>query len=225
MQAVPGKTDFIDIHSHSREMPQGVFRIYNLFLQDFQEEIGQMPVSVGLHPWHIENFDEPENLEKNLEGAVRNENVVAIGECGLDKIIKVPLEKQKNIFLKQIRISEENDLPVIIHCVKAYQELLEIRKDTNANQAWILHGFNSSAQLADDMIDKGIYISAGSRLLHSSKKCHEILNSMPKEFLFIETDDENDIRQIYEKVAGCMRVSTEELKEIVFNNYRKVFTK
>ncbi len=225
MRPVPQKSDYIDIHSHHREVPEGVFRVYNLFLQDFQEETDHKAISLGLHPWHIENYGELEKLEENLDVAVRDENVVAVGECGLDKIIKIPVEKQKDIFIKQVRISEKHNLPVIVHCVKAYQELLEIPNETNANQPWILHGFNSSNQLAGDMIDKGIYISAGSRLLHSSKKCQEVLNFIPREFLFIETDDEEDIRKIYEKVAECMNISVDKLKEIVFTNYNKVFLK
>lgn len=223
MRPVPEISDYIDIHSHNSEVPEGIFRIYNLFLQDFQEDTDHKAISVGLHPWQIDNYDEMKDMEANLNSAVKEKNVVAVGECGLDKIIKVPLEKQKDIFMKQVRISEENNLPVIIHCVKAYQELLELRKDTSANQPWILHGFNSSAQLAGDMIDKGMYISAGSRLLHSTKKCHDVLNSIPAEFLFIETDDENNIREIYENVSDCMKISIEELKEIVFKNYQKVF--
>ncbi len=223
MRPIPDNSDYIDIHSHHSDVPEGVFRIYNLFLQDFQEDTDYEAISVGLHPWHIENYDNLDNLEAILDRAVQEKNVVAVGECGLDKIIKVPLEKQKDIFMKQVRISEKNDLPVIIHCVKAYQDLLEIRKETGSDQPWILHGFNSSAQLAGDMIDKGIYISAGTRLLNSSKKCHEVLNAVPAEFLFIETDDEENIREIYEKVAECMNISVKDLKTKVFNNYKKVF--
>ena len=223
MRTIPDNGDYIDIHSHHSDVPEGVFRIYNIFLQDFQEDTAYEAISVGLHPWHIENYDNLNNLEANLDRAIQKKNVVAVGECGLDKIIKVPLEKQKDIFMKQVRISEKNDLPVIIHCVKAYQELLEIRKETGSDQPWILHGFNSSAQLAGDMIDKGIYISAGTRLLHSSKKCHEVLNAIPAEFLFIETDDEENIREIYEKVAECIKIGVKELKDNVLNNYKKVF--
>ncbi len=223
MRPIPANNDYIDIHSHHSDVHEGVFRIYNLFLQDFQENTGYEAISVGLHPWHIDNYNDPENLEATLNRAVKEKNVIAVGECGLDKIIKVPLEKQKDIFMKQVRISEENELPVIIHCVKAYQELLEIRNNTNAHQPWILHGFNSSAQLAGDMISKGIYISAGTRLLHSPEKCREVLNAIPVEFLFIETDDDEDIREIYEKVAKCINISVNELKVNVFYNFKKVF--
>ena len=224
MKSEPKKTDWIDIHSHLTGDHPGVFRVNNVFLQDFQEDMSMKVFSCGLHPWHISQYENIEDLIPLLRSALNHQGLIAIGEAGLDKIIPVPMERQIEIFRKQAELSEESGIPMIVHCVKAFQELLKIRKEMNAKQRWILHGFNSSSQLAGDLVKKGIYISAGPRLMNNTLRCKDILGGIPIQYLFIETDDEDsDMAEIYMKIADCLEITPEELRVQVQENYKEIF--
>ena len=227
MKPRPKDTDWIDIHSHQTDGQEGVFRIFNLFLEDFHEDVSFGVFSCGLHPWHIQQYGELENFPRRLEEVIRHEKMVAIGEAGLDKVIPTEMEVQEEVFKRQVELSESYQLPVIIHCVKAFHILLKIRNEMQAKQPWILHGFNSNPQLAADLIEKGIYISGGLRMLRSKAKCREILERISPDFLFAETDDddEKDISEVYAELAECMGMNSSELKEIIYRNYNKIFLK
>lgn len=223
----PQNTDYIDIHSHNSESQPGIFRVYNLFLQDYHPDISYKIFSCGLHPWHIQHYEDIDRFPEKLEKVIDHPDMIAIGEAGLDKIIPVDMDRQVEIFTKQVEISEKYKLPVIIHCVKAFKELLQVRQETSAKQAWILHGFNSSAQMADDLINKGIFISAGLRLLKSNSKCEDVLKHIPLESLFVETDDDEDtgIKNIYNEIASCREIDPEKLRMTVMDNFKKVFNR
>lgn len=224
MKVQPKNTDYIDIHSHLRGEHPGIFRVYNLFLEDFHEEIELEVFSCGLHPWHIKNYEDLEKFPEKLEKAIQHSSMIAIGEAGLDKIIPTEMKQQKSIFNTQVELSEKYEKPMIIHCVKAFQQLLKIRKDMNARQTWILHGFNSSPQLATDLIKKGICISAGPRLMNNESRCKKVLDDIPRDCLFIETDDEDtEIEEIYKEIAGCLGMKAKQLRDQVQNNYQKIF--
>ena len=225
MSIHPKNTDYIDIHSHLGGEHPGIFRVYNLFLEDFYEEIELDVFSCGLHPWHIKNYDDLENLPEKLKKAIQHPSMIAIGEAGLDKIIPTEMEQQMSVFNDQVELSEKYGKPMIIHCVKAFQQLLKIRKDMNARQPWILHGFNSSPQLAGDLVKKSIFISASPRLMNNEARCKKILESIPPDCLFIETDDEETgIVEIYTQIAGCLGMKSEQLRDQVQKNYRKIFS-
>ena len=97
-----------------------------------------------------------------------NKYCVGIGECGLD-FFKKTIDEQKQIhfFSKQIELSEALELPLIIHCVRAFHELFYLHKLYKPKQAWIVHGFNGSLKLATQLLEKGIYMSFGKTLLLS----------------------------------------------------------
>lgn len=225
MDPTPQYIPFIDIHSHLTSDHPGVFRIFNLFLQDF-DPVSSLPevFSCGLHPWHIQQCRDLDSFHIKLEDALQQPGMIALGEAGLDKIIKVSMELQSDIFRKQVLLSEKYRKPMIIHCVRAFPELLAIRNETEASQPWILHGFNSNAEMALDLVKKGIYISAGMRLLKNPEKFRDVVQRIPSEFLFVETDDdETDISFIYQDIASQSGIQTDELKEIIYQNFKRIF--
>ncbi len=225
MAFLPGEEDYIDIHSHRASAPGGVFRLYNLFLDDYAGECPK-PFSVGFHPWHISKTTRTEDISRRLGLAAGDENAFAIGECGLDKVIPAGLNFQKEIFLKHIGYSEESGKPLIIHCVKAYNELIEIRRDFQAEQSWIVHGFNSSLAMAEQLISHGMYISIGERILRKKEKSEEILLGLPLESIFFETDDDEiEIETLYAEVASLRGLEIPSLKKAIHQNFLKVFSK
>lgn len=198
---------FVDIHTHVAN--QAVIRI--------TDEVSEKILKTwGIHPWEVEN--------------ARNENMsiddyFSIGEVGLDKVHKETFEKQIEVFEEMIRLSESYRKPVIVHCVRAYSEIIEVRKKTKATMPWVIHGFNSSVETMRQLLRYDIYISLGEILYHNENQSIKILNNIPIERLFLETDvSGRDIRDVYEKAASLMELDVEFLENKIFENYGRLET-
>lgn len=176
--------------------------VRNLSLTDAEEFVNsdiQSFVSVGIHPWDLENLDQfwIERLMKIAE----DNRVMMIGECGLDKNIETTPERQIEVFSEQIRLSELFQKPLIIHCVGRFNKLIELKKMFNPSQKWIVHGFRGKPQLAGQLLKARIDLSFGEKFNPES------IQIAPIERLFIETDESAmPIERIYEQIArirGC----------------------
>src|SRR5690606_17966718 len=133
-----------DIHTH-------LFDKNHACLQDVGLKIPlEGFFSVGIHPWKAESVH-PEEYTK-LKELSMHPNCVAIGEAGLDKLIGSSFEIQRKTFIEQALLAEELKLPLIIHCVKAWNELREIKRKLKPNIPWIYHGFNKTS-LVDEVIE------------------------------------------------------------------------
>lgn len=176
--------------------------------------------SAGIHPWNSENND----LTTNQDVLFTHPRCVAIGEIGLDKIKGPALDLQMEVFEKQIALSEQYQLPIIIHCVKAWNELRSIKRKINPTQPWIYHGF-SKIGILDEVLNEGIYVSFGQRIIKDSKLL-DIAIKVPNDNFFLETDDAKvDIQAIYNEFAKAKKIPLQTLKEIQFNNFKRVFEK
>jgi TatD DNase family protein len=177
--------------------------------------------SVGIHPW------ESSKIEDNflsIEHLAKGEKCIAIGEIGLDKVRGPDILIQKNVFEKQIEISEKLKLPVIIHCVKAWNELKVLKQKLNPIQVWIYHGFNKIGIL-EEVLESGLMISIGSSIL-SNVKLQMHLELIPNDKLLLETDDSQiDIFDIYKKVSEIKKISLSELEQIIEENFKRIFRK
>lgn len=180
--------------------------------------------SVGIHPMRLR---EPgEDIFTGIEHTVRLEKVIAIGECGLDRRSPVCMEKQEQVLSVQVDWAEELCKPLIIHCVKAYSELIAIRKRKGTSIPWIIHGYNNNEQILRQLLDHGFYISVGTALLDVRSNAFRLLRTIPLEALFLETDDkEVAIHVIYEVAAGILGMDMATLRERIWRNYIKVFVK
>ncbi len=160
-----------------------------------------------------------------LEVALQNPYCLTIGECGLDKLIPIPLPDQLDCFEMQIRLSEQYELPLILHCVKAWNEVIQVRRKMNPKQTWIFHGFRKTT-LLESVLTEGLMVSIGTAVLHD-QKLQEVIPQIPGDRLFLETDSDavHGIDEIYEKVAELRGVSVEKLSEIIEENFRRVFRK
>lgn len=180
--------------------------------------------SVGVHPMKLAGLGE--NVFTGIEDTTRMEKVIAIGECGLDRRSPICMETQEEILEVQVRLAEELCKPLIIHCVKAYSELIAVKKRTKSSQPWIIHGYNNNEQILRQLLDHGFYISMGAALLNSRSNAFRLLRMIPMERLFLENDDKKvEISVIYEMASTILEVDVEMLKEIIRNNYNKVFRK
>ncbi len=199
---------FIDIHTHNcTPAEHTIFNSGCSYTAD-------RSISVGIHPWHIYN-----NWESGFTAIAeyaKTDNVVAIGECGLDTL-KSPatIELQEEILKAHILLAEELQKPLIIHCVKAYDRLIALHKELKPLQAWILHGFRGKPQQAEQLIKAGFYISLGEKFNPESAKV------IPMEKLFIESDESNAaIADIYSAIAVAKDTTCRELAQQIMANAR-----
>jgi TatD DNase family protein len=172
--------------------------------------------SIGLHPWNIgPNFHD--EMEKIRDFAAKK-NVLLIGEVGLDKLRGAELKLQETVFIEHIRISEEIGKPLIIHCVKAFDEIISMRKRMHPHQQWVIHGFRGKPQQAHQLLDNGFHLSFGEHFNTES------LRLCPADHLLIETDESLiDIETLYTRAATLRDIGVEMLKEQVSRNIRCSF--
>lgn len=123
---------------------------------------GDGPVSIGIHPWNADSADEAAWCA--LTHALDNDSrIVAIGEIGLDRLHGPALEIQTAVFERQALLAETHDLPVVIHCVRAFDVVLATHKRLQPKNQWIIHGFRGKAATARQLLGAGIDLSFGLR--------------------------------------------------------------
>ena len=222
---------FVDIHSHIDN--QAVIKILD---DNFEEKV---LTTMGVHPWDVCHFERNEMESRNPFLSKANDSggfldcttlrsvplemTTAIGEVGLDKVHKETFEKQIEVFEEMIRLSESYRKPMIIHCVRAYSEILEIRKKTKATMPWVIHGFNSSVETILQLLKYDMYISLGDILYRNENQAVKILNNIPIDRLFLETDiSGRDIKKVYAKAAELLGCEVEFLCNKIFENYGRL---
>lgn len=152
-----------DIHTHRRENnPDALVSLLPEEAATFAANYPDTLFSAGIHPWEpfISTEDEDRRFA-TLTEALLLDNAAAIGETGLDSLKGPDATIQEARFRRHIALSEKLGLPLIIHIVKAQQQLLAIRKEVCPTQPWIIHGFRGKAQQASQLAKAGLYISFG----------------------------------------------------------------
>ena len=210
---------FINIHTHQFHN-SNAWSLINLS-HDFKSTLPQYNYSMGIHPKFIE-ASTFENDFDNLKLASRQKNILAIGECGLDRLSEVPLTLQERVFVLHVRWANEIAKPIIIHCVKAFPEVFKILKSCKNNMPVIFHGFNNNINIADQIIKEGYYVSFGKSLLHPNQE--NIFNHIPSDRFFLENDDSDiAISKIYEQAARIRNTSVEQISSTIQKNLFRIF--
>ena len=182
------------------------------------KEVLTSPFSYGIAPFEVNQFLFNETI-------CTHKNCLAIGEIGLDKTIQLNINEQIKLFKKQLIYAEKLNLPVIIHCVKAYNELIQIKREIQPNQPWIIHGFRKT-NLLQPLLKEDFYVSVGTAIMYDLK-LQAIIKTIPNNRLFLETDNDLNfnIEEVYQKVASLKEISLLALKTIISNNFKTVFKK
>lgn len=214
---------YIDIHTHTviPKTQENRISFYNRIVG--QETLGDLShiemFSVGIHPWFIHSDKSNDQLLKQLWEKAKQPEVWMIGEAGLDKLHETPLERQLYLFEQQALLAEELHKPLIIHCVKAWSELLALRKKIRPLSPWLIHGFRGKRELAEQLLKENIYLSFSEQFQSEALQI-----AWPTHF-FLETDESKlDIQEIYEKAAAALSVSTEMLMEQIEQNFSLLFS-
>lgn len=222
---------YVNIHTHcNNHIGDNEFvEIQNIDVDNIVNVDVSHFYSIGIHPWNLKSqnlkISETQKLGDLESQCLGDLNIKAIGECGLDRACDVDFEIQKEVFMKQIELSEQIDKPLIIHAVRTYPDIISIRKEIKAKQPWIIHGFQGNVQSAEQLLrHDGIYLSLGDVMFKNERRASELLNIIPLDRLFLETDvAERDIVEVYEKAVSLSGIEMDKLRNDIFNNFVKIF--
>ncbi|MFT4984368.1 MAG: TatD DNase family protein [Flavobacterium sp.] len=212
--------NFFNFHTHKFTNEADVLELVNQYPQEFDSAIPFY--SIGIHPWYIVG-DRVEADLGIIESKLQEKNCLAAGECGLDKRIAIPLELQQTVFEKQLLLAQKYNKPVVIHCVAAFQEVIDTKKRLNISVPMIIHGFSKKEQLAKQLLDNGFYISFGKYLLRNPE-LESVFASIPNNRFFLETDTvEETISDVYTLAAKYKNTTVTEIQKEIKNNLGDVF--
>ncbi|MFA7184854.1 MAG: TatD family hydrolase, partial [Victivallales bacterium] len=140
--------------------------------------------------------------------------------------IETPINLQHNIFSRHLSLAEKAGMPVIVHAVKSYPDIIRVYKESKAHVPLIIHGFRGNQQAAGQLLRHGFYLSFGTALLKQNSRSDQVFQNIPSRQLFLETDDTNtDITLLYERAAALRNLKSEQLMEIIERNFKKCFGK
>lgn len=188
----------LDCHTHhAAPQPEAVI---SLAPADLHLAAG-MPAqlfSAGVHPWHAAEASEETFAE--VERLAALPNVVAVGEAGIDTLRGAPMFQQMLAFRRQVEISERARKPLIVHNVRAHQQIIQLRRDLGAVQPWVIHGFRGRPEVADMLLraSADIVISFGPQFNPAA------LRAVPAGRRLAETDDADATpRQVVEALSAA----------------------
>lgn len=206
---------FINIHTH-----KDTGRRIELVSRTFEEVLSAY-FSFGIHPWDSDRWKSRLN---EMNPILKKQGCLAVGEIGLDKLKGPELSVQVAVFKEQIVLSEQFNLPVLLHCVKSWNEIKSFKRALKPKQPWIYHGF-TKANLTEDVLKEGMYISIGDAILNSPT-LQSALKNIPLDRLFLETDAAAcSIEAIYVKVSELKNIPLSQLQSQLEENFKNVFIK
>lgn len=208
---------YYNIHTHHFSNNSEIVELVNQYPNEVNTELPNF--TVGIHPWYLNENTFLDDLAV-IESVIQLPNFKAVGECGLDKRIETSIEIQKKILIPQLLLAEKYKKPVILHCVAAYQEIIEIKKELKLTIPMVIHGFSKNSQVAESLIKNGFYLSFGKYLLQNPE-LENVLKTIPLNQLFLETDMID--QTIFEVYSKAERVLNRNLEPIIEENYKRVF--
>lgn len=192
---------------------------------------------MGIFPTEAKNWED--NIVDTIKSFAKSDKVVAIGEIGLDYYWdKTFTDKQKEIFIKQIKVANELNLPIDIHDREAHKDTFDILKKHNNGSDVIFHCFSGSVEFAQECIKQGWYISLGGVVtFKNAVKTKEVAKEIPLEKLMLETDSpyltpvpyrgkENQpayVKFVAEEISKLRNIPLEEVISTTTKNAEKVF--
>lgn len=207
---------FIDFHTHREVCPDDVIEVVSNHPTKKREA---RFYTIGYHPWWTDN---PLQTHELNELAFHYQNVptcLGLGEFGFDQLKGPSLEVQEEIFYQQIEIANGIQAPVVIHCVRAFDRLLKVRRKFSGTN-WVVHGFVRNKILAKQLLDQGLYLSlAPNDRMHGTFT--EMLKFVPLDRIFLETDSDQrlSVMERYRIFASLRAMDIMSLRERLFFNF------
>ena len=173
--------------------------------------------TAGIHPWNADKEDVSTIVPSLGE-------VQAVGETGLDFVLGADRAVQLAAFRAQLALAHERQMPVVLHCVRAFEPLMrELAAYTLPGV--IFHGFIGSPRQGQRALDAGCFFSFGLRSFRSPRTV-AALRATPEDRLFCETDDGPEpIGAVYARMAALRGAEPEALRRRLWENYERLFAK
>lgn len=211
---------YYNIHTHNNIPAEDVVQVYNQYRHFTAPQVKGF-YTAGLHPWYLLANTCNQEL-KQLEQLLTDDQLLAVGECGLDKITNTDWHLQKEAFKQQILLAQAYRKPLVIHCVKAFAETLQLLKTIRVPV--IFHGINNKLSTIQPVINAGHYLSFGKSLLQTNPAITESFLATPLTQLFLETDDaDTSIRDVYKSAAKIRNIDEKEILLQLEANFNTVF--
>jgi TatD DNase family protein len=166
----------MDFHTHNLDADDALICVE----PGFTPRCGAM-YSVGIHPWHAGSATD--EIIARLRYDARRECVRAIGETGIDRLHADTLPRQIELTRLHVALSEELRKPLVLHVVKAYSEIIALKRELRPTQPWVIHGFRGKPELARQLLRADFYLSLGAQFNRDAAAV------IPAERLLVETDD------------------------------------
>lgn len=215
---------YFDCHTHKKYHDDRVFFIRNAFHHLNILQLNDIPYhfSLGIHPWDVRT-----NYKASIDQVKRSllhPRCIAIGETGLDYFIKTDKELQKQVFAEHIKLANEHQKALIVHCVRAYHDLPPLLK--LAKVPTIVHQYIANEQITLELLKlPQVYFSFGKQLF-SEHFNEQVFALIPRNRLLLETDQmPAHIEDVYEKLCLLVDLDFEELILQMKDNWKAVFPK
>lgn len=170
--------NILDVHTHDVASSHSII---NLDIASPRIEDGKW-YSVGVHPWDTADTRHPIQSFDVVKELAVHPQVLAIGETGLDRLKGADMETQMKLLKLHISLAESVGKPLILHIVKAYPEIISMKKQYGDSVAWIVHGYRGKPQEARELLRHGFYISLGDKYNETTAAV------IPSSRLLVETD-------------------------------------
>jgi TatD DNase family protein len=220
---------YINVHTHiSLENGHADCLSILNYTQKDNFDLNELPTnqyySIGLHPWYVNKENFAANFEK-LTQYIGHKKVLAIGECGLDALKGEDLAFQKTVFAAHIELATSMQKPIIIHCVKAFNELIASKKQLKPSIPLIVHGLNQNATILQQLLKNDFFISIGVEILRGGSNAEMALKNVPIDRFFLENDDKNvPIEHLYAQASKILGMDIETLKRQICDNFNRILT-
>ena len=192
----------------------------------------------GLHPTDVkENYKDELNFVVNT---LKTNNYVAIGEIGIDLYWeKSFLKQQQDAFKFQIRLAIKHDLPIVIHCREAFNEIFEILDKENCDKlSGVFHCFTGTFEEAQRAIDLGFVLGIGGVVTFKNGGIDKFLHKIDLKNIVLETDspylapvpfrgkrnESSYIIYVLKKLSELYKIQKEEIALVTTNNAKKMFS-
>jgi TatD DNase family protein len=223
MQTEASKKElYIDFHTHAVVHEDRVLPVYNYIIGHSDEPDSLF--TAGIHPWFIN--EELWSMEISEVFVMSSDpKCIAIGECGLDKLRGPAPEIQEAVFRAQIDMAKQLKKPLVVHCVKKFQEVLKCLKEEEFHGDFMLHGLNTNPENIKPFLAlPNAYFSFGQALLQEESNATTLFRELPPDRCFLETDDSStSIKNVYFRAAEIKGIAVTELSEQMVRNLKKVF--
>ncbi|HIT22632.1 MAG TPA: TatD family hydrolase [Candidatus Scybalousia intestinigallinarum] len=204
---------------------------------NFLNQCPDVFVSLGFHPEEADVITD-EDLQALDNVLTYSSRIVAIGEIGLDYYWrKDNKDQQRNLFKKQLDLAVKHQMPVVVHCREAIQELYDILFQYQGKVKGVIHCFSGSYEMALRFIELGFVLGIGGVLTFKNSKLYQVVEKLPLSSIVLETDspyltpephrgevnESKYIPIIAEKIAQIKHVPLSEVERITTANAQRVF--